>query len=238
LGEEHLKNYVWVQADTMRIGSVDAFPGERVVIPVYLTHTALIEQIMFSFTINNSVGVSLVDVSLEGLRSAEYFRLQMTGYSPLTRTYTLRPLVTGSTRFMPPGSGPILNLTVDVAIDADMGAVVNIDTLTWIAGSPSIRTVWGDYWPESEPGRIEIKHCCGLHTGGFTGNTNCSQDGKITLADITRLIDRVIISREPLCCERNGNTNGDALGELTLSDITHLIDHVFISKDPTAPCDQ
>jgi len=75
----------------------------------------------------------------------------------------------------------------------------------------------------------------GTHTGGITGNANCSTDGKLTLSDITRLIDRVYISKETLCCEASGNTNASSDCKITLSDITVLIDAVYISKtDPEA----
>jgi hypothetical protein len=78
--------------------------------------------------------------------------------------------------------------------------------------------------------------CCGVFTSGQTGNADCSDDGKRNLADITRLIDRVYVSKEPLCCEENGNTSGDEEGKINLSDITKLIDHVYVSKAETAPC--
>lgn len=78
--------------------------------------------------------------------------------------------------------------------------------------------------------------CCGVFTGGFAGNTNCDADGKRNLADITKLIDRVYISKADLCCEENGNINGDLEGKLNLADITKLIDHVYISKQETEAC--
>ncbi len=78
--------------------------------------------------------------------------------------------------------------------------------------------------------------CCGLYNNGYTGNTNYSIDGKITIADIARLIDRVYISLEPLTCPENGNANGDPLNMINLSDIARLIDHVYISLLPTATC--
>jgi M6 family metalloprotease-like protein len=82
----------------------------------------------------------------------------------------------------------------------------------------------------------ECDACCGRYTLGYAGNANCSDDGKITLSDISALIDRVYISRSQLCCEENGNVEGDTEGKITLSDISRLIDHVFISKLPTAGC--
>ncbi len=78
--------------------------------------------------------------------------------------------------------------------------------------------------------------CCGTYTAGFTGNTDCSTDGEITLNDITSLIDRVYISHVELCCEENGNADGSEDGELTLSDITRVIDNVYISHGPTEAC--
>ncbi len=80
--------------------------------------------------------------------------------------------------------------------------------------------------------------CCGQFTNplGITGNCNCSEDGKITLSDITIVIDRVYVSKEPLCCEATGNTNGDAECKITLSDITILIDAVYVSKELPEEC--
>ncbi len=88
--------------------------------------------------------------------------------------------------------------------------------------------------------------CCGAFSDGtwptgYTGNTNCSDDGKRTLSDITKLIDNVYISKEPLCCYASGNTNGswdDGECKITLSDITKLIDAVYISKELTEACNK
>ena len=70
----------------------------------------------------------------------------------------------------------------------------------------------------------------------YTGNTDCDPDEKCALSDITRLIDRVYLSKVPLCCEAAGNIDGDPKGLMNLADITLLIDHVYLSKRPTAPC--
>ncbi len=93
-------------------------------------------------------------------------------------------------------------------------------------------------YDDDNVGVIVIVHegCCGLYTDGITGNTNCSEDGKFTLSDITKLIDHVYISKDPLCCMANGNTNGSEDCKITLSDITVLIDAVYISHVPPAEC--
>lgn len=84
---------------------------------------------------------------------------------------------------------------------------------------------------------LEPPSCCGQYTSGYSGNTNCDTDGKRNLADITRLIDNVYISKEALCCSENGNVNGDTESKVNLADITKLIDHVYISKGETATCE-
>ena len=78
--------------------------------------------------------------------------------------------------------------------------------------------------------------CCGHFTAGQTGNTTCSDDGKLTLSDITVLIDKVHISKAMLCCETSGNVNASTDEKITLSDITRLVDNIYISKEPTEPC--
>lgn len=78
--------------------------------------------------------------------------------------------------------------------------------------------------------------CCGILTNGLTGNTNCDVDGKRNLADITRLVDRVYLSKTELCCPVSGNVNGSVDGKINLADLTRLIDHVYLSKEETAAC--
>ncbi len=78
--------------------------------------------------------------------------------------------------------------------------------------------------------------CCGYDHESVTGNCNCSTDGKLSLSDITTLVDHIYISKSSLCCNANGNVDGSANGKLTLSDITILIDHIYISKNPIASC--
>ncbi len=91
-------------------------------------------------------------------------------------------------------------------------------------------------WYRTNRSKVGEFASCGQYTGGITGNANCSTDGKLTLSDITRLIDRVYVSKDLLCCEANGNTNGSVDCKITLSDITVLIDAVYISKTPPAAC--
>jgi hypothetical protein len=78
--------------------------------------------------------------------------------------------------------------------------------------------------------------CCGVYTGGYTGNIDCDYYGKRSLSDITRHIDRIYLTHEKLCCEANANVDGDPEGKLTLADITKLIDCIYLSHAETALC--
>ncbi len=71
-----------------------------------------------------------------------------------------------------------------------------------------------------------------IHVGAGWMCGDLNGDEKITLSDVTILIDHVYISKDPLDIPRAGNVNGSLDLKVTLSDITMLIDHVYISKDP------
>ena len=102
----------------------------------------------------------------------------------------------------------------------------------------------GSYYETLARGELVVlsdiyEDCCGIYTAGITGNANCSDDGKLTLSDISRLIDYLYISKADLCCYAAGNTNGswdDGECKVTLSDISRLIDVLYISKLPPAGC--
>jgi hypothetical protein len=88
-------------------------------------------------------------------------------------------------------------------------------------------------------GSVWIEHgslCVDVPPDAVCGNCNNSEDDKVTLSDITTLIDHVYISKNPLQVECTGNTNCSVDLKITLSDITTLIDHVYISKNELCDC--
>lgn len=103
---------------------------------------------------------------------------------------------------------------------------------TWLTGWTAFDTY--DY-PGANDDCVSTT-CCGQYHFGLPGNADCDIDGKWNLADITRLIDRVYLSKNPLCCEANGDIADDHDGKINLADITQLIDMVYISKLDPEPC--
>ena len=82
------------------------------------------------------------------------------------------------------------------------------------------------------PHIFTVISCCGLYTGGETGNVDCDQEGQINLADITRLIDYIYLSRTVPCCSANGNVDGDEEAVLNLADVTALIERIYGNRLP------
>ena len=160
------------------------------------------------------------------------------GYTPLLNNLTIFAFPTGVDLISP---GRLLLGTIYFSFpDTAQQRTVLIDTTTlYLNDSLLFRsnifvdTTWADpFIPQFRTAEVILSICC----NGYTGNTNCDVDGKINLADITRLIDRVYLSKLLLCCEVAGNVNGDVAQKLNLADITRLIDHVYLTKQPTAPC--
>ena len=74
--------------------------------------------------------------------------------------------------------------------------------------------------------------CCCI---GDRGNANCSAVQQADISDITRLIDYLYLSHNPLCCPNEADANGSG-GEPDISDITALIDHLYLSHRVLPEC--
>ena len=72
--------------------------------------------------------------------------------------------------------------------------------------------------------------CC----NGSTGNVDCDAVGGADISDLTRLVDYLYVSRQPLCCAHAANVDG--LAAIDIGDLTRLVDHLYISFAGTAPC--
>ncbi|MBN1213209.1 MAG: hypothetical protein JXA92_11600 [candidate division Zixibacteria bacterium] len=80
-------------------------------------------------------------------------------------------------------------------------------------------------------GWTENPDCC----EGFTGNVDCSDIENPDISDITRLIDYLYLSHNPLCCPEEADADVSG-GQPDISDITRLIDFLYLSHQPLAGC--
>lgn len=77
----------------------------------------------------------------------------------------------------------------------------------------------------------DVPSCC----TGITGNVNCSEPDDPDISDITRLIDFLYLSREPLCCVEEADVNASG-GDPDISDVTRLIDFLYLSRAALPDC--
>ncbi|MBI5266247.1 MAG: M28 family peptidase [candidate division Zixibacteria bacterium] len=68
----------------------------------------------------------------------------------------------------------------------------------------------------------------------LTGNVDCDPSDGVDISDLSRLIDNLFISLEPLCCDAEANTDGQP--GVDISDLSALIDYLFINFTVPAPC--
>ncbi|UCC45524.1 MAG: hypothetical protein JSU65_06300 [Candidatus Zixiibacteriota bacterium] len=71
----------------------------------------------------------------------------------------------------------------------------------------------------------------------MTGNTDYDPQDLVDIGDVTRMIDYLFVSMEPLYCPEEGNVDGSEGGVVDMGDLTALISYLFIPPHtPLAPC--
>ena len=182
------------------------------------------------FTKKLSIAVALFLISVSYIHAADTKEAETADAKPRLQVTNLRMTYTSKSASYQLTRKLFSPLVVDGGSASFQAAATGGEPATGGGSSESYAVAKG-FWPDYSTGG-----CCGMYTGGQTGNIDCSDDGKRNLADITRLIDRVYITKAVLCCEENGNVDGDVDDKINLADITRLIDHVYISKVETAVC--
>jgi hypothetical protein len=74
--------------------------------------------------------------------------------------------------------------------------------------------------------------CCCF---GATGAIDDLPEGP-DIGDLTRLIDYLYGSADPIFCVEEANVDGDAAGGVDIGDLTALIRYLYIDETPLAPC--
>ncbi|MBI5265732.1 MAG: hypothetical protein HY851_00725, partial [candidate division Zixibacteria bacterium] len=95
-------------------------------------------------------------------------------------------------------------------------------------GTPGNLIIWVD--GETGSSTCATTPCC----AGLSGNIDCDQAGAVDISDLSRLIDYLFITFEPLCCVAEANT--DAAPGVDIGDLSRLIDYLFINFQPMAQC--
>lgn len=232
-GEQHLKRYVWAQADSMWFGDIEADPGTTILVPVYLANTAPAKNIMVTFSIPNPNNITLTGYNVTGTRTAGFHSTSIPGFDGGNKRYSifLQSSASGQSQYLAPGSGAILNLQFNVPASVPAGTTVEIDTTSWTIYASNVETILGDYVPAAiGAGSISVAGCC----SGATGDVNL--DGSSNLTDLTLLVNSLFVTFIPVACPAEANTSGDAACDLTLTDLTRLVNNLFVTFEPVANC--
>lgn len=224
LGEEHLNNYVWARADTIKIDSQIVDRGTKPVFNVYLSNTAQVKTMLLALSMTNPEGISLDSFSIVGTRTSTFIYAGYDGGDHLSTFGLDLRSNTSQSDYLPVGGGNIAKLYLNIPSTATLGAVVTIDTLslgTTQTKKPRISAVYGDYWPVFTPGKIVVRSC-------VRGKVLCGS-GSIDLTDLSLLIS-YMISGTPTLDPYGGNIN--AAGGIDLSDLSYLINYLIADGDP------
>ncbi|HVP07209.1 MAG TPA: S8 family serine peptidase [Candidatus Acidoferrum sp.] len=217
-GEEPLRNYLWVRADTCKGDSVMVDRGNKVIVPIRLHNTSPIREMQFAFTIANTANITLDTFFITGTRVASFYNVQYTAFAPSIKSYAIYMKAYNlgvDTKVLPADTGIILNLRFNVPITAPKNTVVLIDTLTVGVKNPYMTSIWGNYWPIWIPGKIVVRGCS-------RGDVNC--DGTIDVSDLSMLVDFLFFGgTRP--DQTGGDVNGD--GTIDIGDLSFLVDYLF-----------
>jgi hypothetical protein len=175
----------------------------------------------------NDTGAHVVGLKYTGVLAAVFFIIEgnITPISVLPP-----PLTVGWVH-----DGPYTNILVS-SLPQGNGPFPSFGTGPMFTYTGSAKILWaeaadtlGRVVPVEYPGGAY--HGCGYQ---WSGNVDCDPDQRVDIADLTRLIDFLFISQDPLCCE--GEANCDGSPGIDLGDVTRLIDFLFVNGTPPAPC--
>ena len=225
LGEEHLKNYIWVRDDELQIDSVAGAKGYSRTVPVRLTNTSLVDSVQLSINMTPWPGVTLDTFSVVGARTDYFEHVKFSINNPVSNRWviSLRSDTSGGSTWLTAGEGIVINLKYSIDASAASG-LISIDTQTVSGRKTTVSSIWGDYFPDSySAGKLLV--------GCTYGDVNC--DGSVAnILDLTFYVDR-IFRGGPATDVLGGDVNAD--GAKNILDLTYLVDRIFRGGPPPPP---
>lgn len=230
LGEEHLKNYIWVLEDTLSGDSLMGARNSVVLLPISLTNTTPVKDIQFAFSLQNSVGISLDTTggtsggyfTTVGTRAENFGSASFLSFDNTNKRYCIKlnAYTTNDTKVLAPGTGPVLFLKVKIASNAVKGATVKFDTMTVNGRVTKFNSVWGEAVPDFKAGKVTVRPC---------NRGDMDNDNFVDGSDLQFLVDFIFFNGTPpitYCgdCDASGAVDG--------SDLQFLVDFIFFNGPP------
>jgi len=232
-GDEHINvkyGYICILADSLKGENIEGDLDSTLEIIIDAANNMPLQEITIPVEYDGSVDLEYVGYSLEGCRLETFEDISYIDYDMGNKRFMLDMLAGNECLY--PGTGPLIKLQFEI-----IGGESEDSTIISMDGYSEYETVFGgtlgDYLPDVTSGYIKYIHigCC----YGTTGNVDCSEIEIPDIADITRLIDFLYLSHEPLCCLEEADADASG-GDPDIADITRLIDYLYISHDALSDC--
>ncbi|RKX29264.1 MAG: hypothetical protein DRP47_02190 [Candidatus Zixiibacteriota bacterium] len=222
-------NYIAAIADTIEADSVNASPGQKVVVTISTYNTVPARIIIIPFEYNGDLVLSFDSVSTVGCRT-DYFEvvdeIHTDGWLK-RKTYRLISSNSGTSPELPNGEGPVLKFFLTVDDDAVLGDETPIYVDGYDEYIPSYIGSMLSYDIEGKAGKVIIAGCCDLR--GDVDNS-----GGIDVADLTYLVARLFLGGPQPPCVDEGDVDGS--GGIDVADLTYLVARLFLGGPPPPAC--
>ena len=201
-------------ADTLRFPDLFVPSGDTLKIPIYLTNSQPVRQMMLPLSFAGELDLSYTGFDTDSCRTGSFEEIKVVSTDPASSRLALR-LTANLDDFGPtlePGDGRIVNLYFHR--QGGMGANV-LDTATIPSRVLGIDAGYVDYQPYVLAGTIEVGRC-----GDISG------DGSMPdISDLTYLVSYFFAGgpRPPLI----EAADVDGSGGVNISDITYMADYLF-----------
>jgi len=224
------RNYIIALADTLRGGEVEGPLNTTLDIPIYVTNNVSLNRVQLPIGYDGVLGLKYMGYSLDGCRAADFDDFSYINYDANNKRFTL-DIQAGTAENLPPGSGPLIILQFKIETAGTAGDSNDLSFDGYNDYEPRFYGDVVDYQPKLAFGSVTYSGCC----IGTTGNADCSEEEIPDISDITRLIDYLYLSHDPLCCLEEADVDGSG-GEPDISDIVALIDNLYLSHEELPAC--
>ncbi|MFZ5981311.1 MAG: hypothetical protein ACOYVF_11830, partial [Candidatus Zixiibacteriota bacterium] len=203
--------------------------GAIVEITINVTNNLPLYKIRLPIEYSGPLNLVYKGYSRAGCRTEAFDYVDYLNYDGNNKQFYME-LDAGGAPLLQPGTGPIIKFNFQITA-GELGDTSYIVMDGYDTFAPGLVGYLLEYQPALAEASVTYSGCC----VGFTGNANCSESEEPDISDITRLIDYLYLSHEPLCCLEEADSNGSG-GEPDISDITRLIDFLYLSHTPLTDC--
>jgi PKD repeat protein len=223
-------DYIVVLADTLIAEDRDAQAGVTFEYTINLTNNVPLYRLQLPLEYGGPLDLKFEGYTVEGCRGTVFDAFDYLNYDGNNRRFCMNLDTDGNS--LAPGSGPLIKFKFKIqGGGAGQSNTIILDGYNDF--EPVAYSFPVIYQPALESGSITYNAsvCC----IGSAGNVDCSTEETPDISDITRLIDYLYLSHNPLCCLEEADSNGSG-GEPDISDITALIDFLYLAHNPLANC--